>query len=103
MCIRDSTMRANKHLHRLALIVRKENPNIKTKIHIPSGELHPILSVKHQGEDEYNKIDERTLENAKGIYIAQSKAEVEKRKKEKDGLLSTPMDLGPGVASGNPR
>ena len=65
----EYTMRANKHLHRLALIVRKENPNIKTKIHIPSGELHPILSVKHQGEEEYKKIDERTLEIAKGIYI----------------------------------
>ena len=44
-------MRANKHLHRLALIVRKEDPIVKTKIHIPSGELHPILSIKRQGED----------------------------------------------------
>ena len=96
-------MWANKHLHRLALIVRKENPMVKTKIHIPSGELHPILSVKYQGKDEYKKIDERTLEIAKGIYIAQSKAESEKRNKEKEGLLSMPMDLGPGVASGNPR
>ena len=59
-------MRANKHLHRLALIVRKENPNTKTKILIPSDELHPILSVKNQGEEEYKKIDERTLEIAKG-------------------------------------
>ena len=93
----EYTMRENKHLHRLALIVRKENPTV------PSGELHPILSVKHQREDEYKKIDERTLEIAKGIYIAQSKAEAEKRKKKKEGLLSTPLDLGPGVASGNPR
>ena len=51
-------MRTNKHLHRLALIVRKENPAVKTQIHIPSGELHPILSVKHRGGDEYKKIDE---------------------------------------------
>ena len=100
---REYTMRANKHLHRLALIVRKENPAVKTKIHIPSGELHPILSVKHQGEEECKKIDKRTLEIAKGIYIAQSKAEAEKRKKEKEGLLSMPMDLGPRVASGNAR
>ena len=63
----EYTMRANKHLHRLALIVRKENPTVKNKIHISSGELHPILSVKHQGEDEYKKIDEQTLEIAKGI------------------------------------
>ena len=96
-------MRTNKHLHRLALIVRKENPAVKTQIHIPSGELHPILSVKHQGEEEYKKIDKQTLEIAKGIYIARSKAEAEKRKKEKEGLLSTPMDLWPGVASGNQR
>ena len=66
------SIRANKHLHRLALIIRKEDPTVKTKIHIPSGDLHPILSLKCQGEDEYKKIDDRSIEMAKGtgIYIA---------------------------------